>query len=838
MAKLQIGCFIITVFIMLLYFSVKRIKTGSHKVYSALLFISFFYLIFDWITVYTVNHMDDVPSVFNYVMHRCFLISLVTCIYLIYHYVLLMIFGERPMHRASSVFWVVTVLASGILPLYYRVTDRGNYSYGPAAYVTYIGVAVYTVMMCFSLFLHYREMEKKKRRIIVVTILFQVGISVYQALVPLSLVSCLGITLVNIGFFLTVESPDIHLIEQLKEEKKLADSANRAKSTFLANMSHEIRTPLHAITGMSEMILRESSDKEILSYARDIHSASNALLGIVNDILDFSKIESGRMEIVPVSYQLSSLVYDVYLLIGKRAEDKGLTFSIEVDEKLPSGLCGDDIRLKQILINLLTNAVKYTKKGSVSLQIMGEVKNDICNLHFQVKDTGIGIRDEDKEKLFTEFARLEEKRNRSIEGTGLGINITQQLLMLMNSTLCVESIYGQGSVFSFALEQKINNWQEVGDLGKRLHADIGNEIHEAGFRAPDVKVLVTDDIELNRKVFRCLLKQTGIQVAEAGSGAECLAKSGKEQYDLIFMDNMMPDMDGIETLHKLKADPDGKNRITPVIMLTANAIAGAKEEYERAGFDGYLSKPIDPKKMETIIRRFIDKERILSIEKADPEKEGPESADPESAAELPDLSSFMWDYARLYIPDEQVLVNLLNGFLQILSDRRREWSAFCEDAAAFDIEKFRIQVHSLKGLSATVGAVSISGLSRILETAAWNRNVDKMKCLLPVLMDEMEVAEQELASVTAIKKQIKEEKGTESPDPEELTFLIKLLMEAMKKFDFDEADRLAGKLRMDFYEGVYQEDVERLLDAVRDLDDKKAVEIGQKILCDIEENEV
>ena len=838
MAKLQIGCFIITVFIMLLYFSVKRIKTGSHKVYSALLFISFFYLIFDWITVYTVNHMDDVPSAFNHVMHRCFLISLVTCIYLIYHYVLLMIFGERPMHRASSVFWVVTVLASGILPLYYRVTDRGNYSYGPAAYVTYIGVAVYTVMMCFSLFLHYREMEKKKRRIIVVTILFQVGISVYQALVPLSLVSCLGITLVNIGFFLTVESPDIHLIEQLKEEKKLADSANRAKSTFLANMSHEIRTPLHAITGMSEMILRESSDKEILSYARDIHSASNALLGIVNDILDFSKIESGRMEIVPVSYQLSSLVYDVYLLIGKRAEDKGLTFSIEVDEKLPSGLCGDDIRLKQILINLLTNAVKYTKKGSVSLQITGEVKNDICNLHFQVKDTGIGIRDEDKEKLFTEFARLEEKRNRSIEGTGLGINITQQLLMLMNSTLCVESIYGQGSVFSFTLEQKIHNWQEVGDLGKRLHADIGNEIHEAGFRAPDVKVLVTDDIELNRKVFRCLLKQTGIQVAEAGSGAECLAKAGKEQYDLIFMDNMMPDMDGIETLHKLKADPDGKNRITPVIMLTANAIAGAKEEYERAGFDGYLSKPIDPKKMETIIRKFIDKERILSIEKADPEKAGPESAGPESAVELPDLSSFIWDYARLYIPDEQVLVNLLNGFLQTLSDRRREWSAFCEDAAAFDIEKFRIQVHSLKGLSATVGAVSISGLSRILETAARNRNVDKMKCLLPVLMDEMEVAEQELASVTAIKKQINEEKGTESPDPEELTFLIKLLMEAMKKFDFDEADRLAGKLRMDFHEGVYQENVEKLLDAVRDLDDKKAVEIGQKILCDIEEKEV
>ena len=832
MGKLQIGCFIITVFIMILYFSVKRISTRSHKVYSALLIVSVLYLIFDRVTVYTVNHIETVPALWNQIMHRCFLMSLVACIYLIYRYVLLMIFRERPTRRGSFVLLILSIIAAGGLPLYYRITEKGNYSYGPAAYVTYVTVAVYTGMLMYSLIRNYKEMEKKKREIILLTVIFQVAVSIYQAVFPLSLISCLGITLVNLGFFLTVESPDVHLIEQLKEEKELADGANRAKSTFLASMSHEIRTPIHAVMGMSEMILRESKEEETLSYAGDIHSAAGSLLSIVNDILDFSKIESGRMEILPVSYQLSSLIHDIYLLIADRAEKKGLMLQIHVDEALPSTLYGDDIRLKQIVINLLTNAVKYTESGSVTLNITGTVQNETCELSVQVKDTGIGIREEDIRKLFQVFERIEEKRNRTIEGTGLGINITQQLLTLMGSTLQVESVYGEGSCFSFRLKQKVIQREPIGNLEECLQNEKRQEVHRAGFRAPDVHVLVTDDIEMNRRVFRGLLKQTEIRVEEAASGQESLIKAQEEKYDLIFMDNMMPDMDGIETMQRMRADVRGKNTKTPIIMLTANAIAGAKEEYERAGFDGYLSKPIDPKKLEAMICRFLSEDRILGF--------GEDEAVKAEATgrHLPELNGIRWEYARLYIPDDEMLWELLKGFRQTLTERIQEWNrdipeetnAVYDVGTDMDLATIRIEAHALKSLAASVGAMTIFGLARVTELAARENDVGKVKQVLPLLIEEMKQMETELAV------QFPEEERPLCEDREQLLLLVRLLVDAMRSLDFDEADRLEEKLGSYRYPEQIQEPVNQIQKAVRHLDDRTAVEIGTRLIQVIEED--
>lgn len=832
MGKLQIGCFIITVFIMILYFSVKRISTRSHKVYSALLIVSVLYLIFDRVTVYTVNHIETVPALWNQIMHRCFLMSLVACIYLIYRYVLLMIFRERPTRRGSFVLLILSIIAAGGLPLYYRITEKGNYSYGPAAYVTYVTVAVYTGMLMYSLIRNYKEMEKKKREIILLTVIFQVAVSIYQAVFPLSLISCLGITLVNLGFFLTVESPDVHLIEQLKEEKELADGANRAKSTFLASMSHEIRTPIHAVMGMSEMILRESKEEETLSYAGDIHSAAGSLLSIVNDILDFSKIESGRMEILPVSYQLSSLIHDIYLLIADRAEKKGLMLQIHVDEALPSTLYGDDIRLKQIVINLLTNAVKYTESGSVTLNITGNVQNETCELSVQVKDTGIGIREEDIRKLFQVFERIEEKRNRTIEGTRLGINITQQLLTLMGSTLQVESVYGEGSCFSFRLKQKVIQGEPIGNLEECLQNEKRQEVHRAGFRAPDVHVLVTDDIEMNRRVFRGLLKQTEIRVEEAASGQESLIKTREEKYDLIFMDNMMPDMDGIETMQRMKADVRGKNTKTPIIMLTANAIAGAKEEYERAGFDGYLSKPIDPKKLEAMICRFLSEDRILGFGED-------EAVKAESTGRpLPELNGIRWEYARLYIPDDEMLWELLKGFRQTLTERIQEWNrdipegtnAVYDVGTDMDLATIRIEAHALKSLAASVGAMTIFGLARVTELAARENDVGKVKQVLPLLIEEMKQMETELAV------QFPEEERPLCEDREQLLLLVRLLVDAMRSLDFDEADRLEEKLGSYRYPEQIQEPVNQIQKAVRHLDDRTAVEIGTRLIQVIEED--
>ena len=832
MGKLQIGCFIITVFIMILYFSVKRISTRSHKVYSALLIVSVLYLMFDRVTVYTVNHIETVPALWNQIMHRCFLMSLVACIYLIYRYVLLMIFQERPTRRGSFVLLILSVIAAGELPLYYRITEKGNYSYGPAAYVTYVTVAIYTVMLVYSLIRNYKKMEKKKREIIMLTVIFQVAISTYQAIFPLSLISCLGITLVNLGFFLTMESPDVHLIELLKEEKELADRANRAKSTFLASMSHEIRTPIHAVVGMSEMILRESKEDEILSYAGDIHSAAGSLLSIVNGILDFSKIESGRMEILPVSYQLSSLIHDIYLLIADRAEKKNLMLQVHVDESLPSTLYGDDIRLKQIVTNLLTNAVKYTESGSVTLDITGTVQNETCELLVQVKDTGIGIREEDIRKLFQAFERIEEKRNRTIEGTGLGINITQQLLILMGSTLHVESVYGEGSCFSFRLKQKVIQREPIGDLEERLQNEKRQEVHRAGFRAPDVHVLVTDDIEMNRRVFRGLLKQTDILVAEAASGQESLTKAREEKYDLIFMDNMMPDMDGIETMQRLRADVWGKNTKTPIIMLTANAIAGAKEEYERAGFDGYLSKPIDPKKLEAIICQFLSEDRILRFGGDEVLKSEP------TGRPLPELNGIRWEYARLYISDDEMLWELLKGFRQTLVERIQEWNrniqkgtnAIYDAGTDMDLAAIRIEAHALKSLAASVGAMTIFGLARVTELAARDCDIGKVKQVLPLLIEEMKQMETELAA------QFSEEERPLCEDREQILLLVRLLVDNMRSLDFDEADRLEKKLSSYRYPEQIQEQVNQIQKAVRNLDDQMAVEIGTGLIQVIEED--
>ncbi|MBU5429453.1 response regulator [Kineothrix sp. MSJ-39] len=813
MGKLQTGCFIITIFIMILYFSVKRTVTRSHKLYSLLLIISLLYLVFDRITVYTVNHISKVPAAWNQLMHRLFLMSLVACIYLIYRYVLLMIYEEAV--GENGWLMIASVAAAGVLPLYYRITELGNYSYGPAAYVTYGSVAIYTVMMSYSLLCHYKDMEKKKREIILITVVFQVTISVYQAFRPLSLISCLGITLVNLGFFLTVESPDIHLIEQLKEEKKLAEGANHAKSAFLANMSHEIRTPIHAVIGMSEMILRESREKEILSYAGDIYAAANSLLGIVNDILDFSKIESGHMEIEPVTYQLSSLLHDIYMLIGDRARQKGLSIQIKVNESIPSVLYGDDVRLKQILVNLMTNAVKYTEQGTVTLNVDGGIKGNTCALDFQVKDTGIGIKEEDINKLFEAFTRIEEKRNRTIEGTGLGINITQQLLLLMGSTLRVESVYGKGSCFFFTVEQKIVSGEAIGNLEERLKNDKGQKTHHAGFRAPNVCVLVTDDIDLNRRVFKGLLKQTGIQVVEAESGRECIRKAKEEVYDLIFMDNMMPDMDGIEAMHRLRLDENGKNRKTPVIMLTANAIAGAREEYEREGFDGYLSKPIDPQKLKKEICRFISSNRIEEVG----EKEENTCFD-----RLTDLSCFQWDYAKLYNPEEEQLLELLNGLRQTLPDFKCEWRVILEKKdTEIDLDELRIAVHSLKGLTAAAGALTISSLSKVIETAARDGNIDRIKMLLPVLLEEIERGENDLAMLFQETKQIKSE------DMQQLQIMVQMILDAMCRFDYDEADRIEKKLEQYQYVKPVQDLVLQLQESVRDLNNKKAVELGERI---------
>ena len=388
-----------------------------------------------------------------------------------------------------------------------------------------------------------------------------------------------------------------------------ANQANEAKSLFLSTMSHDIRTPMNAIIGMNEMILRDSREDDTRMYAENIRTAGNTLLGIINDILDFSKIEAGKMEIIDVDYNIASLLNDLVNMVQRKAEEKGLTFELDVDSQIPSVLHGDELRIKQVITNILSNAVKYTKEGGIVFAVSASkcrTEEDSVILHVSIRDTGIGIKPEDLDKLFVAFERIEEKKNRNIEGTGLGMAIAQNFLSLMGSKIQVESQYGKGSVFSFDLKQKVADWEPLGAFDAAFKRYLSErKQYTSNFTAPKARILVVDDTQMNLKVFVSLLGKTKIQIDTAESGDAGIELFHKKTYDLIFLDHMMPNKDGIETLQEMKACVDTPNRKTPVICLTANAVSGMREMYIEAGFDDYLTKPIDTERLEAMLLRYL-----------------------------------------------------------------------------------------------------------------------------------------------------------------------------------------------------------------------------------------
>ena len=509
-------------------------------------------------------------------------------------------------------------------------------------------------------------------------------------------------------------------MEELQKQKDIADSANEAKSRFLASMSHEIRTPINAVLGMDEMILRESGEKNIRAYAADIMSAGRTLLSLINDILDLSKVEEGKMEIIPVQYDLSSLINDLVNMIRDRAAKKGLRFIVRADEHIPHLLYGDEIRIRQCVMNLLTNAVKYTETGEVTFDISYEKKDqESILLGFTVTDTGIGMKEEDMENLFSPYKRIEEKRNRSIEGTGLGMSITRQLLELMGSTLEVHSEYGKGSVFSFKVEQRVTKWEELGDYTTRFDesSDSSYEYHEL-FHAPDARILVVDDTEMNLTVIKSLLKRTGIGIDTAMSGRDALALTADNAYDVIFIDHMMPDMDGIETLSHVRES--GKCCEAPAVALTANAVSGAREMYLDAGFTDYLSKPVDGAKLERMLSELLPAGKVLPPDGDAPLRDEPET---DSSGEETSEGLMEWLKGLDEIDEQTGLKNCgseegYRSVLEVFHQTARAKADEIEDYyRSGNIENYTVKVHALKSSARIIGAASLSELARSLEEA-------------------------------------------------------------------------------------------------------------------------
>lgn len=404
-------------------------------------------------------------------------------------------------------------------------------------------------------------------------------------------------------YFLVEDITEYHqAMLALERARCEADKANEYKSAFLANMSHEIRTPINAVLGMNEMVLRESEDRNILEYAQNIQVSGNALLDLINDILDFSKIEAGKMEIIDSAYSPSKMFRDILLLLSPKANEKGLSIIVDWDDNIPSVLLGDEKRIRQILINLISNAVKYTKKGRIIVSCKyEEIDNSNIELHVDVKDTGIGISTENQKILFNAFQRVDMANNRNIEGTGLGLAITSQLVSMMNGSISVKSELLKGSTFTLKLPQRVLNSAPSGSFKEEKAVEISK--YKESFKAPDAKVLVVDDVPINLKVVVNLLKKTEVKIVTAGGGNAAIEECNKQKFDLILMDHMMPTPDGVEAFRVIKKE--GLNTETPVVVLTANAIGGVEDEYRKIGFDGYLAKPVKGAELEKTLMRLL-----------------------------------------------------------------------------------------------------------------------------------------------------------------------------------------------------------------------------------------
>jgi len=496
----------------------------------------------------------------------------------------------------------------------------------------------------------------------------------------------------------------------VEKERQVAIAASEAKAKFLANMSHEIRTPINTILGMNEMILRENQDKTIGEYAMNVQSAGKLLLGLVNDVLDFSKIEAGKMELVEGEYHPAEMFHDVIVNMRIRADAKQLKLVTDIEPALPDTLAGDELRIRQILVNLLTNAVKYTKEGTITFSAKVIHREDAFWLSIAVEDTGIGMKKEDVARLFDSFQRFEENQNRYIEGTGLGLDITRQLVILMGGTIEVESEYGKGSCFTVELPQKI--------ISKKSELTENDEMNvkaasvnslKTQLEAPDANILVVDDNDMNLAVVRALLKRTKINLALAHSGNECLELCRKKEYDLILMDHMMPPPDGIETLHMLRQDAEGLNKDTDVIVLTANAIAGMEEMYLEEGFKGYLSKPVAADKLEEMIHRHLPKDKI----------KGWQEEETYSADMMPVIDK---QVGLLYCADsEDMYYEMLDSYDKQGEEYVEKLSVYFE---AGDWKNYKIAVHALKSTSLLIGAAEFSEKAARLEQAAGNNRED------------------------------------------------------------------------------------------------------------------
>lgn len=631
-SMLNIFAFIILIILMIIFFSKKRLHNIEDNTYGWLLIVSFF-TIATGITLGLLLDADIVnQNMMIIIFNKLYLVGLITTLsmFVFYTYSISRFYKEEKRSRNMiiySIFIACNIIVISLLPLNTFMADTGVMTKGLAMdYTSLLFGIIYTMLIIFCL-IDFKHLKDKKYIPIILLILEGIAITIIQFYIPsANFIINPSMVITCLIMYFTIENPDLKLLAQMSLAKDQAAKANRAKSDFLSSMSHEIRTPLNAIVGLSEDIssYEDQVPKEVLEDIKDIKNASDTLLEIVGNILDINKIESEHMEIIEKEYNFKNEISKMAKITSTRIEDKPIEFELKMAEDIPDILIGDKTHVKEIINNLLTNAIKYTEKGKITLNVKCINKGDISKLIISVQDTGRGIKKENIEKLFTKFQRLEEDMNTTIEGTGLGLAITKSLVNLMNGTINVQSQFGIGSLFIVNIPQKIGKLVdetidktidynyirkpvEIIDNLDELKENTNNLETLTESNSTKKRILIVDDNKLNIKVATRLLSDLPYEIDECYNGKECLEKLKSNSYDLILMDIMMPEMDGEATIKELRNSSDFK---TPVIALTADAVAGANEKYMSEGFIDYLAKPFKKEDLENKIVKVLKKENM------------------------------------------------------------------------------------------------------------------------------------------------------------------------------------------------------------------------------------
>lgn len=605
-----------------------------------------------------------------------------------------------------------------------------------------------------------------------------------------------------------LEKKNIELENAMIDARK----ASRARDVFLANMSHEIRTPINTMLGLNELILRESQDETIRGYALDIKQAGTILLSLVSDILDFSKLQSGKMELAEGTYDISSLLNDLINSVSIPLRKKKLRLSLDIASDIPYKLSGDEVHLRQIIGNLLSNAVKYTQTGTVTLRLAWEKQEkDTLLLKIVVEDTGVGVKEKDIARIFETFNRLDMEASRNEEGTGLGLAVTHQLVGMMGGKLEVKSEYGKGSVFSFAIPQKIINASPLGDFQEQYDKSVRNSIsYREKFIAPLAKILVVDDNAMNLAVAQDLLRKTKLQIDVASSGGECLEMLKRKEYHLICMDHMMPVMDGVQTLHAIRELEDNPSRNIPVIALTANAVVGAKEFYLKEGFEDYLSKPIEPDKLEDILIQYLPKELVYLT---DDEEISVESDDNEvglNEEKLTDMGINAANGLKYMGGSRSLYEKVLRDFREILHEKEEQLKSML---AKEDVSGYAIIVHALKGNARNVGADELAEEAFELEKKSKAGKLEEVEVQSPILFSMMRTLGENLDRYLETEaSEVSVEKEEEPAEKQQITEEI-----------WKEKLRLLH-LHLDEFDG------ENVLESIRELKNYQLSEENRKML--------